>query len=178
MRCCLQCERSCGILPHRESFHGAIHGPHRPLSDRPLPFCSSRAAPCFPDRRIRYAYIALPGTPIQECAEYPQITADGVVSQPALSHRYNHSVKVCLLQHIERQTCIQMLSDRPEICVVGFHSFVRYALCHLADREIFKCPFYGQSRTCLLHRNFHKKSDRLPSSKIAKNASGLTFFRK
>ena len=30
--------------------------------------------------------IALPGTPIQEGAEHPQITADGVVRQPALPH--------------------------------------------------------------------------------------------
>ena len=32
------------------------------------------------------AFLALPGTPIQEGAEHPQIAADGVVRQPALPH--------------------------------------------------------------------------------------------
>ena len=70
-----------------------------------------------------------------------------------------------------------MLSNRPEMCVVGFDCFVRNALCSLGDHEIFECLFYGQICSCLFHRNFHKKSDRLLSSKIAKNVSGLTFFR-
>ena len=112
--------------------------------------------------------------PVQERAEYPQITADGVVRQPALTHGNDHIVQIFLCECGERGGEIQVLLEGMKMRIVVLNGLVADTFCGLRRDEAFK-----NLRDSLIVRLsivfWTSKTDTLPFVKWAKRQGVLIF---
>ena len=76
--------------------------------------------------------------PVQERAEYPQITADGVMSQPALTHGSDHIVQILFCEGGERGGEIQVLFEGMKMRIVVLNGLIADPFCGLRRNEAFK----------------------------------------
>lgn len=82
--------------------------------------------------------IACFSCPVQERAEHAQITADGVVSQPALTHGNDHIVQILFCECGERGGEIQVLFEGMKMGIVVLNGFIADPFCGLRRNEAFK----------------------------------------
>lgn len=76
--------------------------------------------------------------PVQERAEHAQITADGVVRQPALPHGNDHIVQILFCQCDERGGEIQVLLEGMKMGIVVLNRLIADTFCGLRCDEAFK----------------------------------------
>ena len=88
--------------------------------------------------RYKLRSIACFSRPVQERAEHAQITADGVVSQPAQPHRNDHIVQIFFCECGERGGEIQMLLEGMKMGIVVLNGLIADPFCGLRRGEAFK----------------------------------------